>query len=77
MTRQPLLIDTFGPSELEANLSELETQAVDERTLKSIQQNYQASHQEEFLKLKTQAEALLLNLRKFAGQPSEDAEFTA
>jgi hypothetical protein len=44
--------------------------------MRSIQQNYQLSHQEEFLKLKTQAEALLMELRKFAGHPSDEAEFT-
>lgn len=44
--------------------------------MRSIQQNYQVSHQEEFLKLKTQTEALLMELRQFAGHQSEEAELT-
>jgi hypothetical protein len=53
-----------------------ESQPVDERTMRSIQQNYQVSHQEEFLRLKTQAEILLTELRKFGRHQSDNAEFT-
>jgi hypothetical protein len=38
-------------------------QCVDERTVRTIQQQYQASHQEEFLDLRAQVEALLMELK--------------
>jgi hypothetical protein len=38
-------------------------QSVDERTVRTIQQQYQATHQEEFLNLRAQVEALLAELK--------------
>lgn len=69
------MVDHLELPILEANSCELETQPVDERTMRSIQQNYQIDHQEEFVKLKTQVEALLTQLRAFTGHQSEEAEF--
>ncbi|WP_404790039.1 hypothetical protein [Altericista sp. CCNU0014] len=40
-----------------------EDRAVDERTVRTIQQQYQVSHQEEFLRLRAQVEALLADLQ--------------
>jgi hypothetical protein len=40
----------------------IEDRLVDERTARTIQQ-YQVSHQEEFLRLKAQVEALLLEIQ--------------
>lgn len=76
MTRQNLLNPVLEQPSARSSFSALETQFVDERMMRSIQQNYQVSHQQEFLKLRIQAEALLLELRKFARNPSEEAEFT-
>jgi hypothetical protein len=38
-------------------------QPVDERTARTIQQQYQVTHQEEFLRLRAQVEALLSELQ--------------
>jgi hypothetical protein len=46
-----------------AALTSIEDQAVDERTVRTIQQQYQVSHQEEFLRLRAQVEALLSELK--------------
>jgi hypothetical protein len=46
-----------------AALASIEDQAADERTVRTIQQQYQVSHQEEFLRLRAQVEALLSELR--------------
>jgi hypothetical protein len=43
-----------------------EDQPVDERTARTIQQQYQVSHQEEFLRLRAQVEALLTELKTLA-----------
>lgn len=47
----------------DATLASPEGQIVDERTVRTIQQQYQASHQEEFLHLRAQVEALLTELK--------------
>jgi hypothetical protein len=75
MTSQNLLNTVLEQSSSESSAS-IETQFVDERMMRSIQQNYQVSHQEEFLKLKTQAEVLLMKLQECAGHPAAEAEFT-
>jgi hypothetical protein len=49
-----------------APLTSNEDQSVDERTARTIQQQYQASHQEEFLRLRAQVEALLTELKTLA-----------
>jgi hypothetical protein len=46
-----------------ATLTSSEAQFVDERTVRTIEQQYQATHQEEFLSLKAQVEALLSELK--------------
>jgi hypothetical protein len=45
---------------------------VDERTVRTIQQQYQVSHQEEFLRLRAQVEALLLELRTLTLNDAEN-----
>lgn len=76
MTRKNLLNNVLEQPHDEPSVSASEASAMDERMMRSIQQNYQVSHQEEFLKLRVQTEALLMELRQFAGHQSEDAEFT-
>jgi hypothetical protein len=44
-------------------LSSIDDQPVDERTTRTIQQQYQVTHQEEFLRLRFQVEALLSELQ--------------
>jgi hypothetical protein len=44
-------------------LAFIDDQPVDERTTRTIQQQYQVTHQEEFLRLKFQVEALLSELQ--------------
>ena len=44
----------------------IDDQPVDERTARTIQQQYQANHQEEFLRLRAQVEALLSELQSLA-----------
>jgi antibiotic biosynthesis monooxygenase (ABM) superfamily enzyme len=44
-------------------LTSTEDQLIDERTVRTIQQQYQAGHQEEFLNLRAQVEALLTELK--------------
>lgn len=44
----------------------IDDQAVDERTARTIQQQYQVNHQEEFLRLRAQVEALLSELQSIA-----------
>ncbi len=46
-----------------AILASPEDQVIDERTVRTIQQQYQVSHQEEFLHLRAQVEALLMELK--------------
>jgi hypothetical protein len=46
-----------------AILVSAEDQIIDERTVRTIQQQYQVSHQEEFLRLRAQVEALLTELK--------------
>ncbi len=60
----------------ESSASALEAKSIDERMMRSIQQNYQVGHQEEFLKLRIQTEALLMELLQVAGHRSGKAEFT-
>ena len=74
MTRKNLLNNVLEQTSCESSATE--TQSIDERMMRSIQQNYRISHQEEFLRLKTQAEALLMELREFAGHQSKEAKFT-
>jgi hypothetical protein len=47
-------------------LVSIDDQAVDERTARTIQQQYQVNHQEEFLRLRAQVEALLSELQSIA-----------
>lgn len=44
----------------------IDDQPVDERTARTIQQQYQVNHQEEFLRLRAQVEALLSELQSLA-----------
>jgi hypothetical protein len=44
-------------------LASHEDRCVDDRTVRTIQQQYQANHQEEFLHLRAQVEALLTELK--------------
>jgi hypothetical protein len=74
MTKKNLLKNVLEQPTSEASAPE--AQSIDERTMRSIRQNYRISHQEEFLKLRTQTEALLVELRQFASRHSEEAEFT-
>jgi hypothetical protein len=76
MTRKNPLNNVLEQPHDEASVGASETSSIDERMMRSIQQNYQVSHQEEFLKLRIQTEALLMELRQFAGHQSEEAEFT-
>jgi hypothetical protein len=76
MTRKNLLNNVLAQTSCESCASAIEAQSIDERIMRSIKQNYQISHQEEFLKLRTQTEALLMELREFAGHQSKEAEFT-
>ncbi len=55
-----------------AALTSIEDQAVDERTVRTIQQQYQVSHQEEFLRLRAQVEALLSELRMLTLNDSDN-----
>jgi hypothetical protein len=48
----------------------MDVQTVDERTVRTIQQQYQANHQEEFLRLRAQIEALLTELQALASNDS-------
>lgn len=58
-----------------ATLTSTENQSVDERTVRTIQQQYQASHQEEFLHLRAQVEALLAELKTLTlNDTSSDSE---
>jgi hypothetical protein len=76
MTRKNLLNNVLEQPICEPSVSVPEALSVDERMMRAIQQNYQVSHQEEFLKLRIQTEALLMELRQFAGHQSEEVEFT-
>jgi hypothetical protein len=76
MTRKNLLNNILEQTNGESSASTTEAQSIDERMMRSIQQNYQINHQEEFLKLRTQTEALLMELREFAGHQSKETEFT-
>lgn len=76
MTRENPLNNVLEQPHDESSVSASEASSIDERTMRSIQQNYQVSHQEEFLKLRIQTEALLMELRQFARHQSEEAEFT-
>jgi hypothetical protein len=76
MTRKNLLNNVLEQPHCGSSVSTPEAPSIDERMMRSIQQNYQVSHQEEFLKLRIQTEALLMELRQFAGHQSEEAEFT-
>ncbi len=59
----------------DATLASSEGQIVDERTVRTIQQQYQASHQEEFLHLRAQVEALLTELKTLTiSDSSNDSE---
>jgi hypothetical protein len=44
-------------------LASIDDQPIDERTTRTIQQQYQVTHQEEFLRLRFQVEALLSELQ--------------
>ncbi|HEY9827706.1 MAG TPA: hypothetical protein V6D19_19890 [Stenomitos sp.] len=47
----------------------------DERTVKTVRQHYQTSHQEEFMRLKAQVESLLVELQSIGtDQSSENVE---
>jgi hypothetical protein len=76
MTRKNLLNSVLEQPHRESSVSAPEALSIDERIMRSIQQNYQVSHQEEFLKLRIQTEVLLMELRQFAGHQSEEAELT-
>jgi hypothetical protein len=76
MTRNNLLNNILEQPSCESDASALEAQSIDERMMRSIRQNYQINHQEEFLQIRTQTEALLMEIRQFAGHQSEEAEFT-
>jgi hypothetical protein len=76
MTKNNLLNNVLDQVSGESDTSVLEAQSIDERMMKSIRQNYQISHQEEFLQIRTQTEALLMEIRRFAGHQSKEAEFT-
>lgn len=47
---------------------------VDERMVKTIQQQYQTNHQEEFLRLRVQVEALLTELQATVSGGSQNSE---
>lgn len=63
------VINPIKPSDA-ANLMSSEDQTVDERTVRTIQQQYQVGHQEEFLRLRAQVEALLSELKTLATHDS-------
>ena len=58
-------MSVMNPIKLQSTviLASTEDQPVDERIVRTIQQQYQASHQEEFLHLRAQVEALLSELK--------------
>jgi hypothetical protein len=76
MTKKNLLNNVSEQPHCESSVSALEAPSIDERMMRSIRQNYQISHQEEFLKLRIQTETLLIELRQFSGHQSKEAEFT-
>jgi hypothetical protein len=53
-----------------AEISVAIREPVDERTVRTVRQHYHVSHQEEFLRLKAQVEALLSELKTLAVQDS-------
>jgi hypothetical protein len=56
-------------------LVSIDDRLVDERTARTIQQQYQVNHQEEFLRLKAQVEALLSEIQTLAvNDSSPDSE---
>lgn len=60
---------------LAVDLASIEDTCVDDRTVQTIQQQYQVSHQEEFLRLRAQVEALLSELRTLTlSDPENDPE---
>jgi hypothetical protein len=76
MTSNNFLNNVLEQPSCESDASVLEAQSIDERMMRSIRKNYQINHQEEFLQIRTQTEALLLEIRQFAGHRPNEAEFT-
>jgi hypothetical protein len=76
MTKNNFLNPVIEQVNGESDTSVPEAQSIDERMMNFIRQNYQISHQEEFLQIRTQTEALLMEIRQFAGHQSKGAKFT-